>query len=159
MLQDSSLTLVEGEDGNYTCAVPEDISSIAFEVVPENYASVITVTVDGETRKMAGVIPGKVFRTDRLGRFGYITLQQKQPVLGKADLGGIPAHEFHYFDSENCGESFAAQKPMSSRSWNCIHGSDRMMAGFPHLYYHGNPKVARAFLTKCLEYKRENKKE
>lgn len=51
VLQDSSLTLVEGEDGNYTCAVPEDISSIAFEVVPENYASVITVTVDGETVK------------------------------------------------------------------------------------------------------------
>ena len=70
------------------------------------------------------------------------------------DFGSIPAHEFHYFDSENCGEDFRAEKPLSSRGWNCIHGSKTMMAGFPHLYYFGNPSVPKAFLTKCLEYKK-----
>lgn len=112
----------------------------------------------GTVRQMAGVIPGRVYRTDRLGRFGYITLHQKQAVFGADTLGGIPAHEFHYFDSENCGEAFVAEKPCSNRKWECIHGNDRMMAGFPHLHYYGNPKVAKAFLAKCLDYKRKRKK-
>lgn len=114
--------------------------------------------MDGTERKMAGVIPGSVYRTKRLQRFGYITLRQKQPVLGCEDLGEIPAHEFHYFDSTDCGTAFAAQKPLSSRGWDCIHAADRLMAGFPHLHYYGNPRTAVAFLQKALEYKRERQK-
>ena len=98
--------------------------------------------MDGEFYRMAGVIPGRAYRTPRLSRFGYVTLRQRNKVFGTDDLGGIPAHEFHYFDSENCGETFLAVKPESSRSWNCIHGTDTMLAGFPHLYYYGNPKMS-----------------
>ena len=115
--------------------------------------------MDGTVRQMAGVIPGKVYRTDRLNRFGYTILKQKQTVFGDAALGEIPAHEFHYFDSENCGTDFEAQKPLSNRSWECIHGNDRLLAGFPHLHYYGNPNVARGFLNQCLEYKKEREKE
>ena len=116
--------------------------------------------MDGKLYKMTGVIPGKTWRTPRLTRFGYITLEQnldaegrKIPVLGEGDLGLTPAHEFHYFDSDNCGESFRAKKPLSSRSWECIHGTDRMLAGYPHFYYYANPRIPKAFLKKCLEYR------
>ena len=116
--------------------------------------------MDGKLYKMTGVIPGKTWRTPRLTRFGYITLEQnldadgrKIPVLGEGDLGSSPAHEFHYFDSDNCGESFHARKPLSSRSWECIHGTDRMLAGYPHFYYYANPRIPKAFLKKCLEYR------
>ena len=111
--------------------------------------------MDGRFYRMAGVISGKAYRTPKLTRFGYITLEQKTPVFGDAELGAVPAHEFHYFDSESCGESFRASKPMSSRGWDCIHGSDRLLLGFPHLYYYANPRIPRAFLRKCLEYRRE----
>lgn len=111
--------------------------------------------MDGQIRRMAGVIPGKVYRTPRLSRFGYISLQQKKTVLGESDLGVISAHEFHYFDSENCGGDFYAQKPESTRGWECIHGTDTLFAGFPHLYYYGNPRIPEAFLKKCLEYKKQ----
>lgn len=112
--------------------------------------------MDGNFYRMAGVIPGKVFRTPKLTRFGYITLTETEGnFLDEKNPGRIPAHEFHYFDSENCGASFRASKPASTRGWNCIHGTERMMAGFPHLYYYGNPCVPRAFLKKCLEYKKE----
>ena len=114
--------------------------------------------MDGVMRKTAGVIPGKVFRTPKLTRFGYVTLKQKTEVLGCEDLGEIPAHEFHYFDSESCGESFRAEKPNSSRGWDCIHAGKRLMAGFPHLYYYGNPKVPRAFLMQCERYQDERKR-
>ena len=112
--------------------------------------------MEGKLRRMAGVISGKAYRTPKLSRFGYITLTLKEgeTVFG-VNPGKLPAHEFHYFDSENCGASFRADKPLSKRGWDCIHGSDRLMAGFPHLYYYGNPRLAQAFLEKCLEYKKE----
>jgi cobyrinic acid a,c-diamide synthase len=111
--------------------------------------------MDGNFYQMAGVIHGKAYRTPKLTRFGYITLEQKAEVFGEKNLGSIPAHEFHYFDSENCGEAFHAAKPMSTRGWDCIHGSDRMLAGFPHFYYYANPRIPQAFLEKCLEYRSE----
>lgn len=111
--------------------------------------------MDGNFYQMTGVIPGKAYRTPKLSRFGYVTLTQKKPALGKEDFGEIPAHEFHYFDSENCGGDFHAAKPESKRRWDCIHGTDTMLAGFPHLYYYGNPEVPKAFLKKCLAYKKQ----
>ena len=111
--------------------------------------------MDGNFYQMAGVIPVKAYRTPNLSRFGYVTLTQKKPALGMEDFGEIPAHEFHYFDSENCGGDFHAAKPESKRGWDCIHGTDTMLAGFPHLYYYGNPEVPKAFLKKCLAYKKQ----
>ena len=108
----------------------------------------------GVFRKTCGVIPGKCFRTPRLTRFGYITLTARKPVFGRSaeEIGEIPAHEFHYFDSENCGSDFHAAKPLSKRGWDCIHSSSNLLAGYPHIYYYGNPQIPRAFLMKCLEY-------
>ncbi len=102
----------------------------------------------GQSYPMAGFLSGRAYRTPRLNRFGYVNLQAGHPVLGE-DLGVLPAHEFHYFDSENCGEDFLARKPAGSRSWRCIHGDDRRILGFPHLYYYGCPQVAAAFLRQC----------
>ena len=116
--------------------------------------------MDGVFRKMAGVIPGKVFRTPKLTRFGYIELRENAGEVRDETLffegddpGVIPAHEFHYFDSENCGKDFHAAKPLGKRGWDCIHGSGNLMAGFPHLYYYGNPRVPKMFLKKCLRYR------
>ena len=106
--------------------------------------------MDGKMYKMVGVIPGKTWRTPRLTRFGYITLEQNQK--NQSDLGISPAHEFHYFDSDNCGTTFHASKPESKRGWDCIHGTDHLLAGFPHFYYYGNPRIPKAFLEKCEEF-------
>ena len=106
--------------------------------------------------EMAGVIPGTIVKKDKLGRFGYITLEGGM-VLGK-DTGPIPAHEFHYFDSDCCGESFTARKPESSRSWKCIHSEKNLFAGYPHLYFYGNPAVPLAFTEACLAYGKQCKR-
>ena len=55
--------------------------------------------MEGKQRRVCGVIPGRAYRTPKLNRFGYITLTEKQDT----GLGEIPAHEFHYFDSTDCG--------------------------------------------------------
>ena len=113
--------------------------------------------MEGNAFRGAGVIPGRSFRTPRLNRFGYICLSENpsgDPAFGKEELGEIPAHEFHYFDSTSCGEAFHAAKPESKRGWDCIHAGKTLMAGFPHLYYYGNPEVPAAFLKQCSDYAR-----
>ena len=45
-----------------------------------------------------------------------------------------------------------AAKPLSKRGWDCMHSSSNLLAGYPHIYYYGNPQIPRAFLMKCLEY-------
>lgn len=106
--------------------------------------------MDGKPWPMVGSVAGKAYRTPKLTRFGYITLEKGQ-CFGM-DAGSIPAHEFHYFDSENCGEEFTAKKPLSKRSWKCIHSDERRMVGFPHLYYYGNIRMPEAFLKACEKY-------
>ncbi len=106
---------------------------------------------DGSYHEMLGIIPGTVHKTDRLRRFGYITLSEGT-AFGE-DIGSIPAHEFHYYDSENCGEAFLASKPLSNRTWRCIHSDEHLFAGYPHVYYYGNQKLPHAFLRKCKERK------
>lgn len=109
--------------------------------------------MDGNAHKMVGVIPGGAYKTPKLNhRFGYINLSQGIEGVFGQDVGEIPAHEFHYFDSPNCGTDYLAKKPSSSRSWECMHSNDRMFAGFPHFHYYGNPKVAKAFLERCFVY-------
>lgn len=110
--------------------------------------------MNGVMRDMVGVIPGKTYRTPKLSRFGYIYLESKKDQ----SIGKIPAHEFHYYDSENCGTDYHATKPTGNRGWDCIHETGYLMAGFPHLYYYGNPKIGQRFLMQCLEYKRERGK-
>lgn len=103
--------------------------------------------------KMVGLLDADAYRTDRLGRFGYIELiSQKEQMLGE-DVGIIKGHEFHYFDSTSCGDAFFAKKPLKNKGWTCIQATDNLLAGFPHLYYYSNLKVPERFLRKCLKWK------
>ncbi len=106
---------------------------------------------DGKSYPMAGVLDAGAFRTDRLGRFGYITLtaQRDQLLLRKGET--LRGHEFHYWESESCGTDMRAQKPVGSRGWDCVHGSESLYAGFPHLFFYSNPEAAVNFLMKCRE--------
>ncbi len=102
---------------------------------------------DGYWYKMAGALRGKSYRTRSLRRFGYVTLRGGM-AFGQ-DVGEISAHEFHYYDSEECGHAFTAEKPLSDRSWECMISTDTLLAGYPHIHYVGNRKVAEAFLAAC----------
>lgn len=111
--------------------------------------------MQGNAYPMAGVIDGKAYRTEKLGRFGYIELEELGGQ-GKEDMQDklLRGHEFHYFDSTSCGEDYLARKPLRKRSWKCIHKTETMLAGFPHLYYYSNPQLAAQFLEKCRDYKK-----
>ena len=133
---------------------------------------------DGKKWQMVGLLDADAFRTKKLSRFGYITLKtnQTKPVLlpdqmpdqmesknldetengkhkekterGENDRVAIRGHEFHYWDSTDPGTALLAEKPLSSRNWACMHVSDRMIAGFPHLYYRSDPDWILNFLNR-----------
>ena len=107
---------------------------------------------DGRFYPMAGVLDAKAYRTEKLSRFGYVTLTaEEDQLLGKAGTQ-IRGHEFHYWDSESCGESFHARKPAGRREWDCVHGTNTLYAGFPHLFYYSNLQGPHAFLRSCFAY-------
>ena len=107
--------------------------------------------MEGRSWPMAGVLDARAYRTPRLGRFGYITL------TAKADTAFLPAgeivrgHEFHYFESESCGDALRAQKPTGSRGWDCGHSRGNLLMGFPHLYYPSDPQLIEQFLRACAK--------
>ena len=100
---------------------------------------------------MVGRIQGKAYKTKRLGRFGYASLEaKKEQIFGEKGVR-CHGHEFHYFDSTSNGTDFIAEKPLVNRSWECIHADEQSAAGFPHLYYYSNPDMIFRFLKKCEE--------
>ena len=110
---------------------------------------------DGKAWPMAGVIGGESYPTDKLGRFGYITLtSQKETLLGPQGQG-LKGHEFHYWDSTCQGNAFHAQKPLRKRGWECVVAEKNVFAGYPHLYFYSNPQAAKNFAQACLDYKKQ----
>ncbi len=104
---------------------------------------------DGNCYPMAGVLEAESFRTSKLSRFGYITLRAKKDQLLLKEGGEIRGHEFHYWESGDCGGSMRAQKPQGKRAWECVHGTKTLYAGFPHLFFYSNPEAAFRFLRQC----------
>ena len=111
--------------------------------------------MEGEKYPMVGVIKGQAYSTEKLGRFGYITLTAKEEGQLLQIGESMKAHEFHYFDTTNNGTVYQAKKPCGNREWDCINGTENYAAGFPHLYYYSNPKFAFRFLQKCVEWSQE----
>ncbi len=108
--------------------------------------------MEGKRYPMVGIVKGASYRTDRLGRFGYLSLSAKDGQL-LPEHTKIRGHEFHYFDSTDCGSAYTAVKPVTGRTWSCIHGTQRSAAGYPHLHYWSNPAFAAAFISQAIQYK------
>ncbi len=104
-----------------------------------------------EPRDMLGVLPGQAFNAERLGRFGYITLKEKQGGAWTGDQG-IRAHEFHYYDVEDAGSDCLAVKPLGGRRWEACVVGERHFWGLPMLYLPSCPDFSRHFLALCRRF-------
>ena len=102
-----------------------------------------SLTWHGETRQMAGVIPGDAVMHARPQGRGYVVLEETaaapwpRPVAQTAESTGFPAHEFHYASLENLPRDV-------TYAWRVLrgHGIDgqhdgivqgNLLAGFSHL--------------------------
>lgn len=109
--------------------------------------------VDGSGAEYAGVgvIPGRVFKTDKLQRFGYAELTAKRDCLLCGEGESVRVHEFHYWDSDCIGVDLLARKS-DGRAWECGHCSDSLYAGFPHLYFYSDIRMAERFVRKAAKF-------
>lgn len=107
---------------------------------------------DSKSYPMVGFLPGSSFRTPSLRRFGYVRLTaQKDNLLCKKGEG-FAAHEFHYWDSQHCGNGCIAQKPYRRSNWECVVCDENFWAGYPHLYFYANVQMAKNFLNRCNRF-------
>ena len=111
---------------------------------------------NGRDWPMVGVIPGRAWNTGKLGRFGYVTLTARNDGLLCGAGEQLPAHEFHYWDSQHPGDRFRAQKPLSNRGWDCGIHTPALYAGFPHFHFWAQPHMARNFVAAARRYKEES---
>ncbi len=102
-----------------------------------------------------GFLEGEVVKTNKLQNFGYIKMTAKTDNLlcKKGEI--IRAHEFHYCQSDNAGGDFHAEKA-SGKTWECARAAENMYAGFPHLYFYSDVKIAENFVKKCVEFGEKN---
>ena len=112
---------------------------------------------EGKSRKMAGVLPFSCRDTQKLVRFGYIELEEKQSWF-LPDGERIRGHEFHYFDSECNGSDCLAVKPVTGKNYPCVLAGEHFWLGFPHLYYPSNPAFAQSFVDKARRYRERKEK-
>lgn len=108
----------------------------------------------GTLWSMAGVLPGTGYGTDRLQRFGYLTLTGERDSLLLRAGETVPAHEFHYWDCTDCGSDFTAEKA-NGRSWRCGFAGKRLYAAFPHFHWGGEIPMAERFVQEAAAYREE----
>jgi len=102
--------------------------------------------------EMAGVIHTDCGDMKKLVRFGYAEFSSDEENLLFEKGGSVRGHEFHHWDAALPGEALTAKKP-SGRGWKCGYANDTLYAGYPHLYFMSNPKIAERFIRKCCERK------
>ena len=86
----------------------------------------LTEAIDGWP--MAGALPTCCHKTDGLVRFGYAELTAGRDSLLFRAGDAVRGHEFHQWDAEDPGDSFAAQNP-SGKGWRCAYASDTLLRG------------------------------
>ena len=107
---------------------------------------------EGHSFPQCGALPGHGFKTERLQRFGYLTLRAPLDSLLFRAGETVPAHEFHYWDSTENGAALCAEKA-DGRAWRCGFASPSLYAAFPHLHFGGETPLAERFVKACEQWK------
>ena len=107
---------------------------------------------EGHSFPQCGALPGHGFKTERLQRFGYLTLRAPLDSLLFRAGEKLPAHEFHYWDSTENGAALCAEKA-DGRTWRCGFATPSLYAAFPHLHFCGEKPLAERFVKACEQWK------
>ena len=108
---------------------------------------------EGRTWPMAGLLPGSAANAHKLVRFGYGYIEPPADSLLFRKGERIPIHEFHYWNSTDCGHDLTLYKASTGKTWEFGFVSETLYAGFPHLYFaadHG--LLARRFCEAAAGY-------
>ena len=99
---------------------------------------------------MAGVLDADAHLTKKLQPFGYVTLTARRDNLLCRAGERIRAHAFQFAVASGAGGDFDGEKP-NGRAWACVHATETLYAGFPHLYFRANSAFAEHFVRRCAQ--------
>ena len=101
---------------------------------------------------MLGILPGNVYKGDRLQHFGYTELAAPTDSLLFAAGQHMRCHEFHYYISGRPDSGLLARKASGGEERPCCAVSESLYAGFPHLYFPGSPESAERFVKAAARF-------
>ena len=109
------------------------------------------VETDGSSMPMLGLIDTDVQMTDRLSmQFGYVTLQARMDSAYLQAGDRVRVHEFHYSKAVNPGDAAVLEKS-TGRRWDGLHIEGKILAGYPHFYFHNCKDMAQRFVDMAAE--------
>jgi cobyrinic acid a,c-diamide synthase len=108
------------------------------------------LNVGGESYAMAGVLPLTMQMTDKLVKFGYVTVELTEDCLLGRKGTVVRGHSFHYSRIASQGEvktSYHVQYSMSGKEEleGFRHGN--VLASYIHLHFRANPAIAENFVA------------
>ncbi|MDH7479386.1 MAG: cobyrinate a,c-diamide synthase [Syntrophomonadaceae bacterium] len=113
------------------------------------------VDQEGVSRPMTGVLAGSARLTRSRQRFGYVEVGLTASTILGEPGEAVRGHEFHHSVVEGI-EAKPAYKVTSARGdrqWTCGYSVNNLLAGYPHLHFWSNPRLAANFLRSCRHYR------
>ncbi|KRW91445.1 cobyrinic acid a,c-diamide synthase [Alicyclobacillus tengchongensis] len=108
----------------------------------------------GKRFAMAGVLPVSVEMTERLAGFGYREVEMAPGGLLDGVGGQLRGHEFHYSRiaarDDSLAPAYVVRQGENRRPEGFSKGS--VIAGYTHIYFPSNPKMAKQFVQKCASW-------
>ena len=119
---------------------------------PSVGAMYLTESIDEQP--MVGFLPGNVTIRKNYGVSVILPhSKQGQPIVQKDSLSEGMSF---IITTARTTETDLLPKTFG-RSWPCVHSTNRLYAGFPHLPFYANPDFAVNFYQQALNYKQERK--
>jgi cobyrinic acid a,c-diamide synthase len=107
------------------------------------------VTVEGRSWPMLDLLPARTLMQQRLAALGYVTWRAEGTTLLGPVATEARGHEYHYSRLEPLGTLHPAallyRDGAEPKPDGFTHG--RLLAGYAHLHFGSNPRVASALLA------------
>jgi cobyrinic acid a,c-diamide synthase len=109
-----------------------------------------SLSVDGKSYAMAGVLPLSMQMTDKLVQFGYVTVEFTEDCLLGRKGTVVRGHSFHHTrmaSQGDVGTSYHVQYSMSCKEELEGFQQGNVLASYIHLHFRANPAVAENFVA------------
>ena len=110
---------------------------------------------EGGVFRGCGVFPGKAFPCGKPVRFGYCRMKAETNSMLFNKGEEIPAHEFHYWDTDSNGEDMEICKPGKDKTYRECFAGENLYAGFPHICLDTKLPLAERFVKAALRFRSE----
>jgi cobyrinic acid a,c-diamide synthase len=115
-------------------------------------------TTSGQVYPMVGFIPGRVRMQHRLSALGYREVRATDDNLLFAKGESVRGHEFHYSSLEpEAGSTWPFAYTSEGRRGEMKEGyaQANVLAGYTHLHFVSNPRIAARFLQQCTKARQQ----